>query len=348
MKRCRGAFTLVELLVVIAIIGVLVALLLPAIQAAREAARRSQCKNHLKQLALAALNHHDTHKFFPSGGWGWEYVGDKDRGFGRNQPGGWVYSILPYVELTNGYNLPSDGQPDVVTRQQREGAKVLIQQPISIVNCPSRRTLQLYPNDLGARSPINHSFPEMGGKLDYAANAGDQNSAACTSGPTWDNRNNLSFFCTGDSIGQDVHASNVQVFGGAPLRSALSGLPEFTGVSFERSEVNIRHIPDGTSNTYLVGEKYLNPVNYETGLDAADNETWCTGFNNDNFRSVFEPPLADGTGNPPAQVNRFGSAHAAGFQMALCDGSVTFISYDIDLAAFQAGGNRADGRIAGN
>src|SRR5690606_9271106 len=73
-KRKRSAFTLVELLVVIAIIGILVALLLPAIQAAREAARRSQCKNNLKQLALGCLNHHDTHKFFPTGGWGYAYV----------------------------------------------------------------------------------------------------------------------------------------------------------------------------------------------------------------------------------------------------------------------------------
>ena len=102
MKAIRNGgprgFTLVELLVVIAIIGILIALLLPAIQAAREAARRSQCKNNLKQMGLAAQNHLSTQKCFPSGGWGFLWVGDPDRGYGSNQPGGWQYSILPFID----------------------------------------------------------------------------------------------------------------------------------------------------------------------------------------------------------------------------------------------------------
>src|SRR5215468_1104499 len=98
--RIRG-FTLVELLVVIAIIGVLIALLLPAVQSAREAARRSQCQNSLKQIATAFLNHESTQKIFPTSGWGWGWVGDPDRGYKRNQPGGWLYNILPYIEQTD-------------------------------------------------------------------------------------------------------------------------------------------------------------------------------------------------------------------------------------------------------
>ena len=101
----RTGFTLVELLVVITIIGILIALLLPAVQAAREAARRMQCTNHLKQIGLAMLNHEQAHKQFPTGGWGWGWIGDPDRGFDHRQPGGWVYNILPYLEQDALYNL---------------------------------------------------------------------------------------------------------------------------------------------------------------------------------------------------------------------------------------------------
>ena len=138
---CRRSrtFTLVELLVVIAIIGILVSLLLPAIQAAREAARREQCINNLKQIGVGFMNHEATHRFFPCAGWNAWYLGDPQLGAGREQPGGWVYQILPFIEEQAIYDLTDDGDRLTVTAAQKRRSLDLQKSPISVFNCPSRR-----------------------------------------------------------------------------------------------------------------------------------------------------------------------------------------------------------------
>jgi prepilin-type N-terminal cleavage/methylation domain-containing protein len=166
----RNGFTLVELLVVI---------LLPAIQAARESARRSQCTNHLKNLAEAALLHHDVAKHFPTGGWGWWWVGDPDRGFGRKQPGGWAFNLMPFTEEGTAYKLASDGQSTVHTPQQLDGIREVVTKPLVLLNCPSRRPGLVLPkteagpsgvNSIAYNCSPNPTSSNVAGRTDYAIN----------------------------------------------------------------------------------------------------------------------------------------------------------------------------------
>lgn len=152
----RSGFTLVELLVVIAIIGILVGLLLPAVQAAREAARRIQCLNNLKQIGLGFHNHHDQFKHWPSGGWDWDtppsYLGGSPA-TGNDQRAGWAFQLLPFVEAQNTWQA---------------GAEVAIGQPNQLFFCPSRRGIQV------VTTPDHYTPPVNGGQLahalcDYAA-----------------------------------------------------------------------------------------------------------------------------------------------------------------------------------
>ncbi|MBA3483778.1 MAG: DUF1559 domain-containing protein [Pirellulales bacterium] len=366
----RAAFTLVELLVVIAIIGVLVALLLPAVQAAREAARRAQCQNHLKQIGLAWLNHEGTHKFMPSGGWGSKWSGDPNRGFGKDQPGSWVYNILPFMEQQQLRQLGKGTTP--LTPAFENASKQLHQTPIAGLHCPSRRPAVLYLANMPSMASAFTFLTPIGQnegvvKTDYAASSGDSYHSASAS------------FRDGSSIPQPGSYAEADGTGRIPSPFATwdprMDDPESkwlqTGVSHFRSEIPIQRIEDGTSNTYMVGEKWMSIDQYQgtggtsatPGFSWGENQSAYNGWEWDAHRVAWSPyshqkgwlnnttdiefhqPSQDqaGVGLNDPEV-KFGSAHAGGFNMVYCDGSVHTLSYDINHLTHAYLANRLDGQ----
>jgi prepilin-type N-terminal cleavage/methylation domain-containing protein len=328
MQTQRG-FTLVELLVVIAIIGILVALLLPAIQAARESARRNECKNNLKQFGLAAQNCIDGYKVYPTGGWGWRWAGDADRGVKSDQPGGWMYCILPYIEETSVRNL---GKGLSGTAKQ-DATKRAIESVIKGYFCPSRRTAQLVQFTHGTNF-VNSTKPDVIARNDYVA-------------------------CGGGDLG--VSGTQPHTQGpGSLQRNFAFGSSTKTGITYGGSETSIRRITDGTGKTILYGEKTLDLLTLDTS--SGDNDQgWNIGYDWDIIRwtgryntqtrahSGYLPPIQDAPNpNTAYGINdsnqRFGSSHPAGGQYVMADGSVHTIPYDVDQATFALLGCKADGQ----
>lgn len=324
--QARG-FTLVELLVVIAIIGILVALLLPAIQAAREAARRTQCQNNLKQLDIAILNYENTYKSFPSGGWGWHWMGDPDAGVGKDQPGSWLYSILPFLEEANVQTV-AKGLP---LAQKKIELMKLCEIAIPAMNCPSRRGsgLHLFPYAAQGDRYYNMNTPQVIVRGDYGA---------CMGGRL-EPKDGLSEPRTLEMAKLVNWTPYEKVYD--PQRKAY--VDRFDGVIYYHSELPLRRVTDGLSQTFLLGEKFLWTDHYDTGLPSYDDQSYYIGFDQDGNLSAFEPPLRDVPYSvQPLSVRpfRFGSAHSSALHMSFCDGSVHSISYDIDPDVFQSLGSR--------
>jgi len=313
-------FTLVELLVVITIIGILIALLLPAVQAAREAARRAQCGNNLKQLGLAAHQHHVTAGHFPTAGWGWAWMGDPDRGFGQGQPGSWAYNLLPYIEQQALHDM-GQGQTDA---QKLVTFADTAQEAVAAFYCPTRRRAQptrkraytLGDYGLGSSSQMcyNANNATQLARSDYAANAGDV-LIGWGSGPSPSN---------------------------GAAGTGFADMTAATGVFYQRSITDVAQIVDGTSNTYLIGEKYLNADHYTTGEDYSDDQSCWMSDDWDIHRWTRTdcPPTPDRTG--ATYQYRFGSAHPSSWQVVFCDGSVRSLSYTLDAEIHRCLGNRRD------
>jgi len=343
-KHERRGFTLVELLVVIAIIGILVALLLPAVQAAREAARRAECLNHLKQIGIGFLNHESSKKILPGAGWSPWYVGDPLWGAGRKQPGGWMYQILPYIEEQALYDLPGDGKKtDMNTQQQKDGAVAMQKTPVAAFNCPSRRSakvLQWAPQPVATWQPFNSGPLTEAARGDYAANAGD------TAVGKWQTQGQG----TPDDLTDDKYMTNAPLdwlwpsYTNPEPVAAWPSLNGQSGINFFGVDIKLKYITDGTSKTYMVGEKFNDPDSYESdgNINGGDNESYFGGYDWDTNRWADQLPLRDAPGGN--LYTMFGSAHASVWQVVMCDGSVRSLSYDIDLMIHRHFANRSDGQ----
>ena len=378
LARCpavaRRGFTLVELLVVIAIIGILVALLLPAIQAAREAARRTQCKNQLKQIGLAMQNHVDARRVFPTGGASIypkieNYVVGSEVGgvvvngkpLGPDKQGlGWPYQILPYLE---------EGALLGLTTQDQLQAATL---PLYV--CPSRRSVSQ------AQTTENEERKQVF-LIDYAA--AQPCTFHCPTGslgcpdpvPRYDPRDSAPITQAGYDINwpsiwggknmNDKQQGNFQVYDGVIVRSpwernggpppdSTPGNPVGIFLRGAPRPTSFAKITDGTSHTFMLGEKYVRSDTYEGG-GYSDDHGWSEGWDPDAIRSTCFQPYQDSDGFQSSPADSFsgrgndtvyfGSAHSGGFNAVFADGSIQTLSYDIDVVVFNALGTRAGDEV---
>lgn len=357
----RIGFTLVELLVVIAIIAILVALLLPAVNAAREAARRTQCINNLKQIGLALQNHVAAFQVFPTGG---DQPNNNIANYtsgGTNSPGtpngpnkqglGWAYQILPFLE---------EGAVKGIVRQNQLQSSI-----IPGYNCPSRRSPTQRPSG-GGTSPI---LTDYGSAQPLTKPCGGQTYDITRTWPFNPSGGSyqfgrLSFWCHTNGAPRD-NATYDGVIVRTPYRvDGCTGACRHATATTPAQGEPVRGVPtaiapkkivDGLSKTMVIGEKLVRSDKYSGG-GPSDDRGWSDGWDPDTVRSTAFPPLSDNdraicynsnpqiasfcTGEPFADVIFFGSAHAAVMNAAYADGSVQTISFDVDHILFNASATR--------
>ncbi|MBI1248173.1 DUF1559 domain-containing protein [bacterium] len=285
MRRVlRSGFTLVELLVVIAIIGVLIALLLPAVQQAREAARRMSCTNNLKQIGVAMHNYHDTYQSFPSGCISQSSAVDPPSG---PQMWGWPVLLLPQIEQNNLHSKLNPNKRRLVDLLNNSSQRNMVKQRIEAYRCPSDTT-----GDTVQGTPQTFDF----------------NGTA--------------------NVGSNFFGGTLNYLGAGPFIS-LDLIDRPSGPLFRNSKTNFRDLTDGTSNSFLVGER---DFDCSSGVWAGVRNDGGPGPRGVNYvLGRVSIPLnykTKKTGNNGCN-EAFSSKHPGGAMFLFCDGSVKFISENI-------------------
>jgi len=317
----RRGFTLIELLVVIAIIAILVALLLPAVQQAREAARRSQCRNKLKQVAIALHNYHDTAGSFPPG-----VISDQSNqcsgSGGRRRGAPWTVMILPYMERDNMYNRANFNADFPFDNKHGVGGvnKALWLEQVSEYQCPSN------PNSRTGANNLDYMAVEGGGPTSAATCT-----ASCCGGTTYFFKNGI-FYLNSSTRVADVTdgTSNVFLAGETKYQLRPGGRPGdgdryFGWASSDRGSPTRVHS--------VTAAAFIQLNEWDGDGSQAD-----TGYTAGSF------PLGQRT----LQGHTFGSFHTGGCHFAIADGAVRFVSENVDITTYRRLAIRNDGNELGD
>lgn len=322
----RAGFTLIELLVVIAIIAVLIALLLPAVQQAREAARRTQCRNNLKQIGLALHNYHDNNDFFPH----------NSVGFATNTTGGcgpsWFTRILPFVDQAPAYNQMDFVTLSDWTMQYAFSANYLVVGQLRVpgINCPSSPLPGTRSQTLV--SPASTSVTVQ--LADYVGICG-------------------SYFQGGSTTVVQTPNNNHATYGNV----VYNGIIVHSGSTNGRA-VKMKDITDGTSNVMMVSENsdwWVNDLNVKKDVRASNwnGGAWAAGrpevaewklnVTSVRFPINYRGPAINGMSESYHHHKLLNSAHSGGIHALMADGAVRFISDNINFATLTNLADRQDG-----